>query len=188
MIRKLTPKDYTTASWSGGTTTQIGIFPPEARYGDRDFLWRVSSARVELEESDFTPLPDYDRYIATLEGEILLTHNGGGPIPLKPLQVHRFSGGDRTRSRGRCTDFNLMLRRGRAEGSLEVLSPDRSPQALTCGPGETLVLYCARGSCALKGADGAWECSPGEALLATGPRTLTLSGPAALLVCRIRLS
>jgi len=48
MIRKLTQSEYRTSSWSGGTTTQIAIFPPEAEYADRDFLWRVSSAAVEL--------------------------------------------------------------------------------------------------------------------------------------------
>ena len=54
----LTPADYLTTSWSGGTTTQLTIAPAGAVYADRDFLWRVSSATVELDESDFTALPD----------------------------------------------------------------------------------------------------------------------------------
>ena len=115
------PEDYETTVWSGGTTTQLAIAPSGARYARRDFLWRVSSATVETEESDFTPLPDYERLIATLRGEIRLRHNDGPPILLRPLEVHRFSGADQTRSRGRCRDFNLMLRRGRADGSMEAL-------------------------------------------------------------------
>ena len=121
MIRKLTPRDYKKSEWSGGTTTQLAIFPPEANYAERDFLWRVSSAAVELEESDFTLLPDYDRLISTLAGELLLRHNGGPVLRLRPFEVHAFSGADATHSRGRCTDFNLMLRRGKARGSMEAL-------------------------------------------------------------------
>ena len=54
----LTEKDYAVSRWSGGTTTQIALFPPESSYAGRDFLWRVSSAVVEDGESAFTPLPD----------------------------------------------------------------------------------------------------------------------------------
>ena len=93
-MKRLTADDYNVSTWSGGTTTQLAIFPPEAVYADRDFLWRVSSATVDLEESDFTALPDYDRLIATLRGEIVLTHNGGAPLTLRPYEVHAFSGGD----------------------------------------------------------------------------------------------
>ena len=126
-MKKLTSADYAVSAWSGGTTTQLAIWPPEAKYADRDFLWRISSATVELEESDFTPLPDYDRLIATLEGEIVLTHNGGEPLTLRPLEVHAFSGADATHSRGRCRDFNLMLRRGQVIGAMEVLRLTETP-------------------------------------------------------------
>ena len=72
---------YVTTSWSGGTTTQLAIAPEGAVYGDRDFLWRISSATVELDHSDFTPLPDYHRFLAVLEGEIKLKINGDQPFP-----------------------------------------------------------------------------------------------------------
>jgi hypothetical protein len=79
MIMKLIhlkPDNYIVSTWSGGTTTQIGIAPQGAVYADRNFMWRISSATVDLEVSDFTPLPDYDRLIATLEGEIDVTGAG----------------------------------------------------------------------------------------------------------------
>ena len=66
----LTKTEYVTTSWSGGTTTQLAISPEGAVYADRDFLWRLSSATVELERSDFTPLPDYNRFLAVLDGKI----------------------------------------------------------------------------------------------------------------------
>ena len=199
MLRKLTKNEYEVSAWSGGTTTQLAIFPPEAKYAERDFLWRVSSAAVALEESDFTALPDYDRLIATLQGEIVLTHNGGAPLRLRPFEVHAFSGADATHSQGRCTDFNLMLRRGRAKGSMEALRLTDRPVSLPSpSKGEWLLLYCVEGAAAARRADaeGA-EAEPkapvtpvvlseGEALLLTEAAVLTLTGPAALMLCRMR--
>ena len=72
-IVKKTSSEYSTSAWSGGTTTELGIGPEGSRYADREFLWRISSATVDLEESTFTALPDYDRIIMTLEGT--------GPLP-----------------------------------------------------------------------------------------------------------
>ena len=200
-VRKLTQCDYLTSVWSGGTTTQLAIFPPDAVYAHRDFLWRVSSATVDLEESDFTPLPDYDRLIATLRGEIVLTHNGGAPLTLRPFEVHAFSGGDATHSVGRCRDFNLMLRRGRAAGTMEALhlagsaqtSPAKGRGSAVSGAeegfrppeaDETLLLYCAAGSCTV----GDIPLRAGETLLCTDPIPLTLTGAAELMLCRIKVT
>ena len=55
-ILHLTEKDYKVGQWSGGTTTELFIWPEGADYAKREFSVRVSSARVGLEESDFTPL------------------------------------------------------------------------------------------------------------------------------------
>ncbi|MBR6376351.1 MAG: HutD family protein [Oscillospiraceae bacterium] len=181
MIWKLTREDYKTSEWSGGTTTQIAIFPPDALYAERDFLWRVSSAVVELEESDFTALPDYQRLICSLEGEIQLTHNGGGPLALRPLEVHGFSGADATHCRGRCRDFNLMLRRDRARGSMEVLELTGRPLELR-RPG-ALVLYCVEGCLTAAGE----ELAAGESLLADAPGALTLAGRGKLLCCSVEI-
>lgn len=187
--QKLGPADTVTTAWSGGTTTQLRIAPAGAQYAARDFLWRVSSASVELAESDFTPLPDYERLIATLRGEILLSHNGGAPLRLKPYEVHAFSGGDRTLCRGTCTDFNLMLRRGQAEGTMEALRL-RAGEARTLaheGEDEAL-LYCAEGRCAVRVDTETVALAPGESLLLRGPAdpALTAESDAALMLCRMR--
>ncbi len=186
--QKLDQGDYTVSAWSGGSTTQLAIAPEGARYADRDFLWRVSSATVALPESDFTPLPDYDRLIATLRGEIRLRHNGGAPLRLAPYQVHAFSGADATHSSGCCTDFNLMLRRGAAVGSMEALRLE-GRRAITPHPGtETLLLYCAEGGCTVSG-DGEGETlQAGETLLLPPRGPLTLEperGAAWLMLCQM---
>ncbi len=151
-----TGSDYQTSVWSGGTTTEIGISPEGSRYANRDFLWRISSATVELEESTFTALPDYNRIIMTLEGDIDLCHNEGEWIHLQPFEPHVFDGGDDTVSRGKVVDFNLMLRKGKAGGALSPLTFDESPEEEGgCGPEREytltlerecdVVLYCHSG-------------------------------------------
>ena len=119
-IRLIQPENTKTTKWSGGTTTQLAICPEGAVYADRDFIWRLSSAVVEDEESDFTPLPDYDRLIVMQGAPVELTHDGGPVIRLAPWQVHAFDGAAATRSKGKGLDFNLMLRKGAAAGSLRV--------------------------------------------------------------------
>ena len=47
-------ENYSVSEWSGGKTKELAIYPPKCRYADRDFIFRLSSATVELDESDFT--------------------------------------------------------------------------------------------------------------------------------------
>ena len=108
----LKQQDYVTTKWSGGTTTQLAIAPEGAVYADRDFLWRFSSAGVELEHSDFTPLPDYNRLISVLRGDLDMKIGEGARFALDRMEVKSFDGGVPVESWGKCTDFNLMLRKG----------------------------------------------------------------------------
>ena len=145
-MRHFGKQDYLVSQWSGGTTTQIAIFPPSAVYADRDFLWRLSSATVDLEESEFTPLGDYQRWISVLEGSMTLTHDGGAPLELTVGKVHAFDGGSQTHSVGRCTDFNLMLRKGKCDGSLRTLRlSGGAQQNISPSDGDTLLIFCCSG-------------------------------------------
>ncbi len=110
-ILHLTSNDYKTSKWSGGTTTELFIWPQGADYAAREFTFRISSATVELAESDFTPLPGVERWITPLSGGFTLTHPGKAPVVLGPLAApYRFCGGEPTHCVGRATDFNLMLK------------------------------------------------------------------------------
>ena len=50
-------ENYKLSKWSGGSTRELAIYPANAEYLDRDFLWRLSSADSDKEESSFTKLP-----------------------------------------------------------------------------------------------------------------------------------
>ena len=111
IIRHLTAADFRTSAWSGGTTTELFLYPEGGSYAARNFLFRISSATVDLEESDFTALPGVERYITPLQGSFTLTHPGTSPVELPPLAPpYRFPGDIPTHCVGKATDFNLMLK------------------------------------------------------------------------------
>lgn len=155
----LTQQEYVTTLWSGGTTTQLAIAPEGAVYADRDFLWRLSSAKVELDHSDFTPLPDYNRLISILHGEMELKIGEGERFPLEPLQVCSFDGGVPVESWGKCTDYNLMMRKGACEGSAQGLKLEKDSVLTWSAPvyapqGHkklTLAVFCAQGDVTVGG-------------------------------------
>lgn len=191
-IRLLAPAEYRSTRWSGGTTTQIAIAPAGAEYAKRDFLWRVSSATVELPASDFTPLPDYERFLSTLRGTIRLTHGAGEALELSPSSVHRFDGGAPTRSEGLCTDFNLMLRKGRCTGQMVCLGLAegggvRLGYSLKAPDAKRVFLaYCAEGDGELSAEGTSVRFAKGEAALAENTEPLLRSGAAsAFLICEI---
>ena len=156
-MRHLRPADYTVSDWSGGRTVQLSIGPEGEQYADRKFLWRISSATVELETSEFTALPDYERLIAPIRGEMILSHNGGEEILLRPFDVHRFDGADLTISKGKCTDFNLMLRKGKVTGEMRAIRLGSGGQQRITPemPGDTVLLYLAEGTARVQTVGGA---------------------------------
>ena len=89
-IRIIRKKEHHTDVWAGGTTTQLAIWPPDADYKLRNFKWRMSSARVDSEESTFTVLPGIHRLIMILEGHVRLIHEGHHEITLDAFEQDIF--------------------------------------------------------------------------------------------------
>lgn len=119
-----------TNRWAGGTTTELAIYPQGADYGKRDFIWRVSSATVDDEESEFTRLDGVERILMILDGEIWLRHDDSDETHLARYDQTRFRGERKTTSRGRATDFNLMMK-GAAHGFAEVCRAGGEPLLIT---------------------------------------------------------
>ena len=174
-ILHLTEKDYRTSRWSGGTTTELFIWPEGADYGKREFAFRISSAVVELLESDFTPLPGVERFITPLSGGFTLTHPGKPAIAMGPMDTpYRFSGEEATHCVGKATDFNLMLKgvRGNMEictGEAQICPGFNSFYAPEGGmvtldgchwmaPGDTLVVFASDVNSMTDGSEGRSIC------------------------------
>lgn len=108
------------SDWSGGTTTELFIYPEDRFYGDRDFDWRISTSKSLSRSTVFTRLPGYTRWIMLLEGRMRLDHREHHRITLNPFDQDYFDGKWMTKSYGICTDFNLMLKEGQ-EGKLTAI-------------------------------------------------------------------
>lgn len=120
MLDKITiikENEFITSEWSGGKTTQMFIYPKNSNYKSLDFKCRISSATVELEESEFTKLKNVNRFITPLNKRLKLTHDSQEYIELEPYEIYEFDGETSTYSIGKVVDFNLMLANG-AKGYL----------------------------------------------------------------------
>lgn len=142
-------ENFNTGKWSGGETTEFAIYPEKAKYIDRDFVWRLSSASVEVEESTFTKLPDYDRILMVLEGEAVLAHGDERTIKLTALEQDSFGGDAKTKCFGKIKDYNLIMKKG-CSGSLNVLSAQSTAQEVAKGDqgdhtNASYGFYCVKG-------------------------------------------
>ena len=119
-MRIIRSKEYKITSWSGGTTTEIYLYPEDGNYSRKQFFYRISTATIETLESVFTVLPGVERVIVPLENKMILRHEEE-EVVLSPYEPYRFSGERNTRSRGINRDFNLMMNHGK-RGNVEILT------------------------------------------------------------------
>ena len=133
------------SNWSGGTTSELYIYPENSNYKDLDFKFRLSKATIEVEQSIFTPLPNVKRKLMLLDGELELIHKHQHSKKLKPLEFDSFSGSWNTKSIGKATDFNLMML-GNTEGDFKVFSTQKPRSIIFNQSSGVSVFYVAKGS------------------------------------------
>ena len=127
-----TEDNYKLSKWSGGNTRELAIYPEGAEYLDRDFLWRLSSADSDKEESSFTKLPDYDRILMVLDGSVVLAHGEERTANLNAWESDAFDGAIKTKCFGQLKkDYNLIHRKG-TRGRMELLELTSEGQHVAC--------------------------------------------------------
>ncbi|ASR91127.1 HutD family protein [Alcaligenes faecalis] len=154
----------------GGTTHEIRCSPKNSDY--EHFDWRISLAQVHT-SGDFSRFPGIDRHIMLIKGDNMqLTHHDHIHV-LHPFQPYAFAGEDRVACMlplGPTQDLNLMLRRGRAQGSLQAWQGRNAPMTLAAG---THFLYAPQGGYQLQADIHRWTLNTGQAL--TGSTSAPLS-------------
>lgn len=105
----------------GGVTRELAVWPAE---GD-DWTWRMAVAEV-AQDGPFSCFPGVDRWFAVLAGDgVRLAIAGQAHALTQRSAPLRFAGEAATDCRllgGATHDFNLMLRRDRADGTLRRIS------------------------------------------------------------------
>lgn len=164
-VRILPAESFKTSEWSGGTTTELFLWPEDGSYAERRFGVRISSALVELPESDFTPLPGVKRFLAPLSRGFLLDINGEKK-ELPVGEVLEFSGDDKVHCTGSGRDLNLMLKG--AWGDMRPVSGDfcafEGERTFVFAPSELTLSFCSARGCssAFLPARSLAELDPGE--------------------------
>lgn len=109
MFKIIPEKKGIISKWSGGITKELFIYPEHCNFKERDFKFRISTATTEVEESTFTKFNNMNRIISVLKGKMELKHLNHHSIILNPYDIDHFSGNWTTYSKGRVTDFNLII-------------------------------------------------------------------------------
>lgn len=134
-----------TITWASGTSTELFIYPSTGDFQKRDFLFRLSTATVEAEESVFSDFSGITRTLMLLKGNLTLIHEGRYTKELKPFDQDTFDGGWDTKSKGKVKDFNLMCKEG-ATGSLVHFNLQNNNEKTVQLMGNKNYIYCENGS------------------------------------------
>jgi environmental stress-induced protein Ves len=143
----LRERDCPSVAWKNGQgrTRQLAIYPADA--GSDEFLWRVSVAEVDS-AAPFSSFPGVDRQIELLHGAGFIMaldkqQRHALTVPFEPFAFPGEADVEVQLVDGATRDFNLMLRRGKATGRIDVLRG--GSHIVERG---VVLLYCAAGQCA----------------------------------------
>jgi len=151
-VRIFTKENQLTESWSGGTTTQLAIYPEDSSYKQLNFLYRISTATIDIEQSVFTILPGVSRVILNLERTLVIEHKGKYGKVLHKFDTDYFQGDWETEGFGKARDFNLMTT-GSVKGSLKgmLLKNAESFILEITGQNKIFGVYCFKGKLGIIG-------------------------------------
>jgi len=127
-VLRLGPADARAVPWKNGrgTTSELALWPADASFERGDYDWRLSAAEV-AEDGPFSSFPGCERVLTVTHGAgLTLEHGDDAPrARLRRLEPYRFSGDWSTSATlfaGPITDFNVILRRGRARAEVAALA------------------------------------------------------------------
>jgi len=98
-----------TIAWASGTSTELFIHPVNGNFQKREFIFRISTATVEAEETNFSDFTGLTRILMILRGKLTLIHEDRYTKELNEFDQDTFDGSWKTKSNGKVQDFNLMF-------------------------------------------------------------------------------
>lgn len=127
-IRLFPKKDSKAAIWSGGLTYEYLIYPETANYGDRDFVFRISSATIEKVPSEFTKFKGYYRYLVMLDNSLDIEVNKEKKVYEK-YEIMEFNSDDEVTSYTKGIDFNWMVSEKTGHHKLQITQSNQNCNA-----------------------------------------------------------
>ena len=109
-ISKIAKAELMASEWDGGKTYEYFIYPPQANYAERNFMFRISSASIDKVPSQFTRFENYKRYLVMLDNSLEIIRNGSTERYEKH-ELFTFDSNDTITSSSEGNDFNLMVQK-----------------------------------------------------------------------------
>jgi len=158
MSARITPikaREFLRTPWKNGLghTDQIAIHPANADLRRGDYLWRVSTARIQ-QSAPFSVFPHHDRVLVILDGRgVRLSHSfeeGESPeiVELPALEPYEFPGDISTRCDlldGPVQDLSVFHRQGEISVSTQIWSAETGESLQWEPQSPTAFLFAARG-------------------------------------------
>ena len=143
MIKFIDQLNYQKKLWKNGrgTTQEIAV-----SHSGEDYDWRMSMADI-VESGPFSSFPGMERILVLLTGSEIGINHQGRPLEkfLPLLSPYQFSGDWQTsatiREKGR--DFNLIYRRDKFVGSIELMSS--ASQSKLIQSKDIAAVFCLQG-------------------------------------------
>jgi len=107
-ITKISKNTLIPTIWDGGETFEYYIYPENALYANRDFLFRISAATINKVPSTFTKFKNYQRFLVMLDNNLSININGKEES-YTPNDVFKFDSDSYITSYTKGSDFNLMV-------------------------------------------------------------------------------
>ncbi len=81
------------SQWSGGVTTQLAVWPQNAK---DDFVWLMEAVAMESKEASFAAASGMLRHVMPFEGSVAFTQGSEQPASLNPFETVGLDGGKKT--------------------------------------------------------------------------------------------
>lgn len=107
-ITKISKDTLIPTIWDGGETFEYYIYPENALYANRDFLFRISAATINKVPSTFTKFNNYQRFLVMLDNDLNININGKEES-YTPNDIFKFDSNSDITSYTKGNDFNLMV-------------------------------------------------------------------------------
>ena len=132
-----------------GLTSEIAIYPEDAKVSENSFLWRLSSAEL-AQGGSFSSFPGYERYFTLVKGGGLQLEfeSSKRQVLLEQGQVCQFSGKEVVSSLlsgGAVQDLNLIYSSSRVKAVFESIALNAKPRSFGM-IGTVGFLYCVDGA------------------------------------------
>lgn len=149
---------FHTSQWSGGTTTELFIYPKGSSLQKQDFDFRLSKATIEASPSVFTALGERVwRTFMLMEGEVSLQPKDQAETMLRPYETLEFGGDQPVTSTGLGSPLNLMTT-GKNEARLRHVHLETSSnyELATTHATPLFLAYLHKGTMAIKDLGKDW--------------------------------